>query len=274
MSDQKINIIELIIATTALILLLSGFIITMLTLYQKKQFDFQRNIEEMKLGHEKNILQAQLEIQEQTLQHVSREIHDNIALGLTLSKLHLNTLNFAAADHCRQKVSLSVDLITEAIRHLNNISKSLGADIIERHGLLKAVENEIANLDRTGMFRIDFRVTGTPVFLNARTELVLFRIMQESLNNIIKHSRATEIGLRLNYDDTQLLLTVEDNGVGFALSAGETPQDGLPGSGLGNIRHRARLINSCCCIHSTAGKGTVITVAVPMPPTDENEHHG
>src|SRR5690348_540927 len=123
MSDQEISIIQLIIATTVLILLLAGFIITILYLYQMKQFAFQKNIEEIKSSHEKNILQTQIDVREQTLLNISRDIHDNIALGLTLSKLHLNTLNYPGPIQVQDKIDLSVNLIGEVIQKLGNISK-------------------------------------------------------------------------------------------------------------------------------------------------------
>jgi two-component system NarL family sensor kinase len=264
MSDQNISVIELVIATTALILLLAGFIITILYLYQKKQLLFQKDIEEIKLDHEKNILQTQLEIQEQTLQYVSRDIHDNIALGLTLSKLHLNTLNYPEPAPYQDKINLSINLIGDAIQSLSNISKSLNADIIKTFGLLKAVENEIVNIEKTGLFKIEYLVTGTPVFLDSKIELVIFRIIQESLNNIIKHSRAENVRIMLNYDISHLILSVTDDGIGFLFNKAHELKKCPGGAGLNNIQQRAKMIDSECRIVSKTSEGTMIVITTPL----------
>ena len=94
MQSGKNDIIIFLLVTTVIILLLTGLIISLIYMYQKKQLTYQQNLEKLKLDHEKNLMAAQLEIQEETFQHISREIHDNINLSLTLAKLHLNTLNW------------------------------------------------------------------------------------------------------------------------------------------------------------------------------------
>lgn len=262
MPTSNTEAIIFIIATTSLILLLAVFIITILYLYQKKQLSFQKNLEAIKLNHEKNILQTQLEIQEQTLQDVSRDIHDNISLSLTLCKLHLNTLNYPRPVPFQEKIDLSVSLITEAIHNLRNISKSLNADIIKHNGLLKAVENEIGKLSKTGLFQIQYEIKGNPVFMECQKELVLFRIIQESFNNIIKHAHAGKINLILNYSLHKLDMCIQDNGIGFLVCDNQEKMLKLT-SGLNNIRQRAIMIESECEIRSEPGKGTTIEISVP-----------
>ncbi len=272
MPDQNIHLIRLIITTTAIILLLAGFIITLLYLYQEKQLDQQKDMEEIKSVHEKQILQTQLEIQEQTLQEVSRDIHDNIALGLTLSKLNLNTLNYQDGSRFQDKIELSVNLIGEAIRNLNNISKSLNADLLKQYGLHNAIENEIGNLEKTGKFRIEYNITGAPVFLESKTELVIFRILQEALNNIIKHSYATRIAVILDYDATRLDMSITDNGRGFSFNEINSAARRSAGSGLNNIQQRARTIGSECRIVSKVGEGTMIRIITPLSADEEKNY--
>jgi two-component system, NarL family, sensor kinase len=215
MSDQNHNIIVFIISTIALILLLLGFIITILYFYQSKQMAYQRELQEINFNYDRSLLHAQLEIQEQTLQDVSREIHDNISLGLTLSKLHLNTLNHQTDSGIDSKIEISVSLITEAIEHLRNISKSLNSDIIKNNGLIKAIENEIEILNSAGLFKVDFDIEGVPCFMDTQHELVLFRIIQESFNNIIKHAAAEQVRLIVHYQENAVHIKISDDGVGF-----------------------------------------------------------
>ena len=86
--------VSLVISFTLILLLLTSFVMSFLFIYQRKQISYFETIEKLKLDHEKDILKTQLEIQEQTLQHISREIHDNINLSLTLAKLNLNTFDW------------------------------------------------------------------------------------------------------------------------------------------------------------------------------------
>lgn len=256
--------ISFVIANTGLILLLSGFIITILLLYQKKQFLFQKNMEDIRLSYEKDLLEAQLEIQEQTFMDVSRDIHDNISLSLTLSKLYLNTLNYKDLAALQDKISISVTLIGEAIHNLSNISKSLNADIIKHYGLLKALENEINALRKTGLYEIQYQVSGAPVFMDCKKELILFRIVQEAFNNIIKHARAKKISLLLHYCASQLELQVADDGIGFSMDEVQKRKKIRPTAGLNNIRQRTKILNGECLIKGNDNAGATIKISIPI----------
>ncbi|MBL7735218.1 MAG: hypothetical protein JNL51_07160 [Chitinophagaceae bacterium] len=253
-----------IIGNTGLILLLSGFIITILFLHKKKQFLFQQNMEDIRISHEKNLLRTQLEIQEQTLMNVSRDIHDNISLSLTLSKLHLNSLPYADPADIPEKINISASLIGEAIQNLSNISKSLNTDIINHFGLLKALENEVGALKKTGLYEVQYEISGTPVFMECQKELILFRIVQEAFNNIIKHARAKKISLHLQYDTSRLALQVRDNGIGFSIEDIQADKKIKLTAGLNNIRQRAKMLNGDCCIDSIPGAGVAIKISVPF----------
>lgn len=216
----------------------------------------------MKEGHQKKIHKAQIQSQEETYQAVSREIHDNISLTLSLSKLHLYTLNYHNAGELHDKINLSIHLIGQAIHKLNNISKSLDADIICKHGLITGIENELQNLEKTTLFTIDYDLAGTPRSLGCPVEVTLFRIIQEALNNIIKHSKATHVILRLVYSPSELECCVIDNGSGFT----ETSDDKKKfHAGLNNMQIRADSVNGKLEIKSAKGKGTTIRIIVPTP---------
>src|SRR5258705_12103501 len=103
--------VSVIIFITFILLLLTCFIVSILFIYRNKQVAYFETIEKLKLDHEKNILNVQLEIQEQTLQHISREIHDNISLSLTLAKLNLNTLDWNYIDKTKNQIDSSLEQI-------------------------------------------------------------------------------------------------------------------------------------------------------------------
>ena len=103
--------VSLVISITLILLLLTCFIMSFLFAYQKKQISYFETIEKLKHNHEKDILKTQLEMQEQTLQHISREIHDNISLSLTLAKLNLNTLDWDHLSKTKNQIDSSLQQI-------------------------------------------------------------------------------------------------------------------------------------------------------------------
>lgn len=244
--------------TFVLILAMAFFISFIIFRYQQKQNSYYKNMEELRRNHENAMLQSKVEIQEQTFQNISREIHDNIGQKLTLAKLNLNTLELNPDSPAVLKINNSIKLIGESILDLSDISRSMSSETVSNNGLIRAIENEIEQLTKSGIFRISFEMTGDLVFLSAEKELVLFRVVQESINNIIKHASATTICLRLHFKTSSVELEVEDNGKGFLLKDNEHH-----GLGLSNIKRRADILHGTSRIISSPGRGTTIIIEIP-----------
>jgi two-component system, NarL family, sensor kinase len=149
-------------------------------------------------------------------------------------------------------------MISEAINDLTDISRSMSSEIILSNGLFKALEFEAAQLQKSGAYNITLSATGHTIFMAANTELVLFRIVQEVLNNIIKHAQATSIAIHLHYNTVLLTLAITDNGRGFNVTGTQ------PGTGLQNIKKRAALLKGSATITSTANTGTQIKIEIPI----------
>lgn len=254
------DIVIFLFVASALILVLVVFIVTILYLYRKKQTAYYQNLESLKLDYEKNLLKSHVEVQEQTIQHISREIHDNISLSLTLAKLHLNTLNMNDKLNATSLISSSVNLISKSINDLSDISKSMNADIISQQGLIDALKNEILRIQKTDLFVINISIGGNPVFMDGHKELVIFRIVQEAFNNVIKHSEAKNVNLDLNYLNDHMEITIQDDGTGFDLAFSETKT----GAGLKNMKTRAKVFNGNVSIESQNGEGTKIFISIPF----------
>lgn len=256
--DRNI-IIGFLIITTFLILLLFGFIIAILLLYQKKQYSFSLELENVKTSFEKEMLKAQLEIQEQTFQYISQEIHDNIGQFISLAKLHLNTLNLKDIAAASQQIGNSTDLLTRAMDDLRDLSKSLSSDIIRNGGLTKAIDVQIGQLKKLEKLNVTYHLNGDYRFLDEQKEMFILRILQEAINNVIRHSEADSIEILLSYLDNNLTLLIRDNGKGFDPSS-IRKQDG---SGINNMTKRAKMIGARFSIDSSARTGTLIIIAVP-----------
>ena len=253
------SIIILAIVCTILILLLITFISVIVYRYQQKQNAYFKNMEQLKIIHENALLLSHIEIQEQTFQNISREIHDNIGQKLSLAKLHLNTLYNSAPDIIILKIDESISLIGESIIDLSDISRSMSSEIILNNGLIKALEYESAQLQKSGLFNINLEVSGNMIFLDAKKELLLFRIVQEAIHNIIKHADASIISIKLHYNNSLLSLEIIDNGKGFTLE-----NKSEQGIGILNMKKRADTLNGKCVITSQHGSGASIKIEIPI----------
>ncbi len=260
--QTKNQLVLFVIITAAIIFLLALVIVTLLYFYQKRQLVYQKNLNSLKIDFEKNLLKTQVEIQEQTFQHISREIHDNINLSLTLAKLNLTTAGSGTNEKIRETLISSVNILGSVITELNNLSKSINTDQIKELGLTKAIANEIDRLKNITGLQINYQVKGEPLFLDTEKELVIFRIIQEAFNNIIKHSKAGAVTLKLDYKAASLEVLVEDDGVGFEQNQ-VCPNAEKTGAGLTNMKKRAELFGGAVSLDSRLGKGTKILITIP-----------
>ena len=239
-----------------------------LFVYKKNQIKYKRDIELLKLKHEKILLSAQLEIQEQTLKRIAREIHDNISLSLTLAKLHLNTYEMGAERGNLELVLTGIDLIGRSLVDLNNLSKSMDAQTIEKFGLVHALETESELIRKSGRLDVVLSINGEPVKLESERELHVYRIIQECFNNTLKHAEASRVSVMLDYGSDKMMVTASDDGKGF------DPVEALvdkPGSGLRNMENRATILGGDLKFKSAPGEGSKMIVNIPYSLTDATE---
>ena len=211
-----------------------------------------------------DLLRSEIEVEEQTLQKISCEIHDNIALTLSLSKIYLRDIDFNDQTDANDKINLSVCLIKKAMDDLNNLSASLNSDSIRKFGLAASVQQLVAAISRAELFSITLDLKGTGR-LPENDELVVFRMVQEALNNIIRHANATDVIVWMEFEKTNLHIRICDNGSGF------NPESKFVGTGLGNLKKRAQLINAVLNIESVPNMGTTVNIGVPFPNNQQQE---
>jgi two-component system NarL family sensor kinase len=230
----------------------------------QKQNSMLLNEQKMKTQFEKALLQTQLEIQEQTLKNISQEIHDNIGQALSLAKLNLNTMPAVNDELLQQKIINSKELVSKAIVDLRDLSRSLDTDYVKEMGLLRAIEYELELIRKTGTINTQLTADGAVFRLDKQKELILFRIVQETFNNIIKHAEAKNLIVNINYNSTELMLLITDDGKGVDLSPlNESSNSGF-GLGIRNMHSRAKLIGADFNMLSSTGKGTTVKIVLPL----------
>lgn len=251
------DIIIVVFAVTVVILLLATFGITFTLIYKKKQQANKKEKQTIQSQFNETLLQTQLEIQEQTLQNISQEIHDNIGQTLSFIKLNMNMINLDKREAAEDKLGESNVLLTKAIQDLRDLSKILNTDFISETGLVHAIELQLTILKKTELYTTRLDVTGSKEKYQLQSELVTFRVVQECLNNIVKHAEATDIRVTMDYGFGKLMITVCDNGRGFSV---DLANDGM---GLRNMRSRLLLMLGSIKIESTPGKGTIVYIELP-----------
>jgi len=233
------------------------------TFYYRRQKKIDLDLEKININHEKELLITKLEIQEETSHKISREIHDNIGLGLTLAKLQISNYidSKKINDHL---LDSSIFLISKSLLDLNDISKSLDGNQLASYGLINALESEVSVLKKSGIFHVDFDVVGETIYLDTETDLILLRIFQEACNNIIKHAKASKILIDMIYEQDWLHLKITDNGKGFNVEETTKNKEIRKMSGLRNFRTRAELIGAEVNITSIENIGTTIHIKTPI----------
>ena len=204
-------------------------------------------------------LKQQLHIQEQSFKLIAREIHDNIGLSLSLAKLYLSSLSIESPAGRQQKLDTSVDLITNAINSLRDLSINLKSGPTLELGLTESLEKVLTRIRKLNLYKVEYNVTGQPVLLNTQQQSELLRIIQEALNNIIKHARASKIRVHFTYGSSGVMVDIIDDGIGITPAA-ERKTDG---SGLMNMSSRAQHLNGICTVCALPQGGTMVRINIP-----------
>ena len=251
------NIFTVVIICFFLTMLFVIFIIIFFLRHQKKVFLHTIEVNNINSIYEKELLSTKLLVQEQTFQHISRDIHDNIGQKLTLARLSLNTIDFSLVDKVESQVKQSAEIISQCLSDLRDISRSLSTEQILNNGLYKALENEVNLINRSGVLSINLDITDDFDFAQSEKELLVFRIIQECLSNTMKHAKATEININLSTVENIKNICFSDNGIGF------NPKEISDSNGLNNIQSRVIAIGGELSIASIPNSGTDITIKIP-----------
>jgi signal transduction histidine kinase len=263
---------------------LTGFFSFMGAKMSKEHQDRQRLVAELETALEENAgLHAQLLAQAREAgvlderQRMAREIHDTLAQGLAGMITQLE-----AAGRVRDQplqldrhVELARSLARESLTEARRSVQALRPEPLEDAQLPDAIAEMAERWSRTSSVPLSFETTGEPKPMLAELEATLFRVAQEALTNVGKHAMASKVGLTLSYMDTEVLLDVRDDGIGFTPGSpsgnggGGLGQDGEDhGFGLNGMAQRLRRVAGNLEIESAPGEGTAINASVPAIPAE------
>jgi signal transduction histidine kinase len=265
MQDQLPEVYFMIVVGVALALLLIGFIVSILFLYQRRQHRQEQELARLKDEYQNELLQSQLEIKEATFKTIAQELHDNIGQMLSVVKFSLATLSIKKDHPDFETIHESREMLNKAIYDLSDITKSMHTDRITKIGLVEAIKYELQMFQKMKLFETSFNSSEEHFHFDEQKEIFLFRMFQEIMNNTIKHAKATHVEVNIETPDEQKFrLLIQDNGVGFNVAEKQLTTSSSAGVGLKSIINRAKLIGGSVRIDSAPGRGSSFTVELSL----------
>ncbi len=210
--------------------------------------------------HLRELFNAQFEMQQQTMQNIGREIHDNVGQKLTLAALYSQQIDHEKRyPQINDRILAVSDLINESLSELRNLSKSLTSDYIDQTDLIDLIKKEGERVNSSGHCTVKFTSSINNLDVSYNVKNIVTRIIQEFIQNSLKHAECSSMNINIDETNNGMRILIEDNGKGFI----ESETDGK-GIGLNNIKKRAEAISASVIIESTPGKGTSMQLFFPV----------
>lgn len=264
--DETVDseVVALLFTGIVVMLLLALALVAFFLIYQKKLVSQQLALQTLHSAYQKELLVATIEAEERERQRIGSDLHDEIGSALSAAKMLLSQVaESAAASSGREAeaVALIQEILHNSLHDVRNISQNLHPAVLARFGLAQALHNLGLLFAEAFAGGVDVQVE-LEAALPQSHELAIYRIVQEVLNNALKHAQATRVLIRLHQQARQLTLTVEDDGQGFDYAqAGKSKAVGL---GLKSLAARVSLLDAALHLDSAPGRGTRVQIDVPL----------
>lgn len=245
----------LIILSTIAILLVVCIMFMIYSVFLRKKAEFIYNQKMKEAFFERELAASQIEIKEQMLNYIGQELHDDLGQKLSVAKMMTSRSLSVSGNEDQEMFDEVNQLIGECIQDIRNLSKTFITENIVHFGIIDSLEKEIQRIEKLKLVEVDFNTNIQDVDINSKHSLILFRIIQECINNSLKHANAKNIKIDIEDQQDQLKVMIEDDGKGFLFG-----REIESGSGLKNMSNRAKLIGAVLDIKSTKNLGTRITI--------------
>lgn len=203
---------------------------------------------------EQELAISQIEMKEQTLNYIGQELHDDLGQKLSVARLMTSKISSGNEEDIK-KISSEINmLIGECIQDIRNLSKLFISNQVKHFGFVESLEREISRIERLQLMDVDYKINNQDLEINSNHALILFRIIQECITNVIKHSKSNKLSIEVEEFLDIITISIHDDGIGFSSNSIND------GSGLKNIKNRAQIINADFIIKSTKNLGTQIRI--------------
>ncbi|WP_333819656.1 sensor histidine kinase [Ohtaekwangia sp.] len=258
MDDTKEGL--LLIGTSMIVLIVFLLaVLAVMFIYRKRKLEHQEEIEDMHERFSRELMQAQIEVQQQTMQNIGREIHDNVGQKLTLAALYAQQVTSDNLESLK-RITTIADIINESLSDLRSLSRNLTDNNYLHIDLYQLISAEFMKVQAAGFAQAEIHTTHMKIQASAAVKSFVLRILQEFLQNSVKHSGCTKLNLDFQFEGNGLAIQAADNGKGFIQGDGAINAKGI---GLGNMKRRADIIGAEFTLESTPGSGTRMKLYIP-----------
>jgi two-component system NarL family sensor kinase len=258
MEPRQLDFVIMFSIATAVMLLLAFSIILFVIFYQKRILAEQLKRKLLEAEYQQKMLQAALESQEKERSRLASDLHDSVGAMLSTIRLSLHPVVKAGNG---QPLDQTKQLLDETIETVRRISRDLLPTGLEKFGLTYAVREMCERISSSGIIEVEVKESGEAIEMDKKREVLVYRIVQEMVNNAIRHSKASLLKVTLVWGQT-LELVIQDNGEGFDYEGFKNHQ-GKAGLGLYSIETRASLLGAKLNFDTVFPKGSQFTLQIP-----------
>ena len=226
--------------------------------YQVKKKKHHQQLLHKDETHKKEILKVQMEIQTNTMNHIGQEIHDSVGQKLTLASLYIKQLPIDQLEQHTTSIQSINNLVDHSLEELRQISRSLAQSSIKNQSIIDLLEQLSSRVNHLNKCKVKFEYPQPIIIHSIAVKTVIYRIAQEFIQNSIKHAKCSLITIKLTQDTDNIILYLEDNGIGFDM--GSVTNGGI---GINNFEKRAKWIGATLHYDSKIDHGTQLTLEIP-----------
>ncbi len=243
-------------------ILFASLIVLAFLLYNRYKLKQQAILDAELLRQQSLRNKAIIEAEEKERIRIAKDLHDGVGQQISAVKMNLSALDHELQLNSAQKDKMEtlLILIDDAVKEVRSVSHHMMPNALIRSGLSTAVREFVNKVSSVDAIKIDLQIVGLNDRLEKTTETVLYRVLQESVSNIIRHAHATHISIQLIKHTHHLSMVIEDNGTGFDTSVINDES----GIGIKNMISRVEFLNGTIVFDSTPGKGTTVVVDIPQ----------
>lgn len=257
-SEVRLKNMQLIAGTGGVLLLSLLFFST----YKSSKLKHRTELQEVIIQQQDIATKSIVAAEESERQRMSATLHDGLGQLLSAAKMNMQAIETKAKEDDKTLKSYQkiLSLLDDSIKEMRSVSHQMMPGAFMRFGLGAALKELIEKID-TNTLEVNLNVDGLNENYDSNIEIVLYRIFQECVNNVIKHAKATKLFISLSQTDNYIDATIEDNGIGFDLK--DTQGKGI---GLENIKTRINFLKGILDVNTAKGKGTLIAFHIPIKP--------
>ncbi len=236
------------------------FVINYFIYFKRKKETMTEEHQKLKEEFQTQLLQSRIEVQEETFQQIGKELHDNVGQLLSTSRMLIGLTERELQTPPDTLLTANATL-GQAINEIRSLAKSLDKEWLERFSFAENIQTIIERINAGKKVEVEF-VQSIDLPLRSDEQIILFRIVQEAIQNAIKHAYPAQMRIAVEREETNYLITVSDNGRGFDASSVTHSM------GLANMKHRTQLLLGTIHFNSISGKGTTVSIRLPVKSTE------